>query len=416
MSKLESIHNQGVRTAIGAFRTSPVESILAEAGVLPLRLIRLQRLCNYGLRILSNSKHPMHQKMVQLVQRNEESVNHLRGSKLTLLGKVSLVLKDFGMNLHIISRTDRALAPWRINNRVKFDTSLMGHSRNDISYEALQKLFHEAKSKYVDHRAFYTDGSKQGVLAGYGIKGEGVEITGRIPDNSSVFSAECFAILECVKLCATYNSDNFLICTDSLSAINALKKVYARNGLIKNIQDQIGISGKFFTLMWVPAHTGIRGNEAADDQAKDAVNSPEFRGNSMTFEDCRIQTRKLIWGKREIDWREIDPNNKLSQIAKSAICIQDFSGLTRKEATVISRLKIGHTNRTHAYLFEEFQIPDLCECDEFFDFEHFFVCDLGIRARQYFGISGREMLLSNDTSILKRVIAYLKFMDWFWKI
>lgn len=63
-----------------------------------------------------------------------------------------------------------------------------------------------------------------------------------------------------------------------------------------------------------------------------------------------------------------------------------------------------------------FSIVDLCECDKFFDYEHFFEFDMGRRARRGFGITGREMLSSNDLSTLKRVIAYLKFMDWNWKI
>lgn len=62
----------------------------------------------------------------------------------------------------------------------------------------------------------------------------------------------------------------------------------------------------------------------------------------------------------------------------------DLSGLTRKEASVITRLEIGHTNRTHGYLFEQFQTPDLCECDEL-SFEHFFECELGEMARRAFG-------------------------------
>lgn len=178
----------------------------------------------------------------------------------------------------------------------------------------------------------------------------------------------------------------------------------------------IGESGKSFTIIWVSAHTGIRGNEEADELAKSSANLIDIKEQYMTFEDCKSKGRKLIWEVRENDWREFDPENKLRKIVNSVTVKQDLTGLTRKEATVISRLRIGHTNRTHAYLFEEYQIPELCECDEFFDYEHFFECEMGQRARRGFGITGREMLSSNDLSTLKRVIGYLKFMDWYWKI
>lgn len=78
-----------------------------------------------------------------------------------------------------------------------------------------------------------------------------------------------------------------MICTDSLSAIKALKKMFAKNGVIRNIQDQVVSSQKSFVIMWVPAHIGISGNEAADTLAKASLERLEIDENSMTFEDAK---------------------------------------------------------------------------------------------------------------------------------
>lgn len=159
--------------------------------------------------------------------------------------------------------------------------------------------------------------------------------------------------------------------------------------------------------MWVSAHIGIRGNKAADKLAKASLQQRSIGETKMTFEDGKLLEKKFFWALREDEWKDVGAENKLFQILPSALGYHDLTGLSRKEATVITRLKIGHANRTHGYLFEEFQNPELCECDELFDFElntsssvNWVKC-LGKRA---FEIKGRGILISNDISELKKII------------
>ena len=48
---LDPIQNEGLRIALGAFRSSPKESLEVEAGVMPLSLRREQLMCSLFLRI-----------------------------------------------------------------------------------------------------------------------------------------------------------------------------------------------------------------------------------------------------------------------------------------------------------------------------------------------------------------------------
>jgi hypothetical protein len=55
---LDTIHHQGLRLALGAFRTRPVESLYAETGEPSLHLRRKKLSLQYATIISSNSKNP----------------------------------------------------------------------------------------------------------------------------------------------------------------------------------------------------------------------------------------------------------------------------------------------------------------------------------------------------------------------
>lgn len=57
LNTINPIHNQSIRLATGAFRTSPVDSILCNAGEHPLELRRHSLILKYILRINNLSNH-----------------------------------------------------------------------------------------------------------------------------------------------------------------------------------------------------------------------------------------------------------------------------------------------------------------------------------------------------------------------
>ena len=58
LKKLDPIHNQGLRLSLGAFKSSPVESLYVEAHELPLKERRQELIMKYGLRIKANPTNP----------------------------------------------------------------------------------------------------------------------------------------------------------------------------------------------------------------------------------------------------------------------------------------------------------------------------------------------------------------------
>ena len=68
--KLDSIHNQGLRLALGAFRTSPVNSLYAEANEPSLNLRRKKLSLQY-LRLKSNHDNPTHKVVFEPLYKDE---------------------------------------------------------------------------------------------------------------------------------------------------------------------------------------------------------------------------------------------------------------------------------------------------------------------------------------------------------
>ena len=75
---LNTIHHQGLRLALGAFRTSPVESLYVEAGELPLEHRRIKLSLQYVTKLKSTPSNPA----FDCVFRPEYEPKYLRNTKV----------------------------------------------------------------------------------------------------------------------------------------------------------------------------------------------------------------------------------------------------------------------------------------------------------------------------------------------
>ena len=58
IKRLDTVHNQGLRLCLGAFRTSPVQSLYVEANEPPLDMRRTRLSLQYGVKLMSNEVNP----------------------------------------------------------------------------------------------------------------------------------------------------------------------------------------------------------------------------------------------------------------------------------------------------------------------------------------------------------------------
>ncbi|KAG5866434.1 hypothetical protein JTB14_017501 [Gonioctena quinquepunctata] len=90
----------------------------------------------------------------------------------------------------------------------------------------------------------------------------------------SIYTVELYAIWQAMLYFSLQGHDTCLICTDSLSAINTLEDPFTLNVWaikILEINTNLTSTNEMVTIMWVPSHTNITGNELADSAAKDAT-------------------------------------------------------------------------------------------------------------------------------------------------
>ena len=117
----------------------------------------------------------------------------------------------------------------------------------------------------------YTDGSKSDSRVESAVISRRKNSKITLPAIASIFTAELHAIKPDLGLIHSLNSPRTVICSGSLSAIKAIGDIASQNQLLQKIQQtmhQIIIGGKEITLMWIPGHSGIDGNEKADKEAK----------------------------------------------------------------------------------------------------------------------------------------------------
>lgn len=118
----------------------------------------------------------------------------------------------------------------------------------------------------------YTVGSKLNDTITYAITTETAVLKyGILPPYSSVLTAE--TILKAIEHCKNMRG-KFIICSDSLSTIDAINNTNIKNFYHDKIRSQIIHLSPRIKLIWIPGHAGIVGNEFADQTAKSTHKMP----------------------------------------------------------------------------------------------------------------------------------------------
>lgn len=217
-------------------------------------------------------------------------------------------------------------------------------------------------------------------------------------NGASVFSAELTAILQAILFTREIEGNKILICSDSQSTLKAISKMYAKTSLVLRIQDVLAESEKSFMFLWIPSHVGIRGNETADESAKRGRKSQKTGLETISREDLKHKTKLRTWEKwmREL----LKTKNRVFKL-RGKVRREEKNQLSRRDAMIISRLRIGHTRVTHRHLMTNEQ-PPVCVCGENFTVDHILGCTNADMLRNAMGLVGNEMLTNLDSTNAKK--------------
>ena len=238
--------------------------------------------------------------------------------------------------------------------------------------DLLKQDFHELQLHYADYQHTYTDGSKDKEKVGCAVLRENDLQTMRIPDGSSVFTAEAKAIDLALDLLDNCNShDKFIIFSDSFSVLQALNHTPSKNPQIQNILQKHHPISKYKTIVycWIPSHIGIRNNERVDKKAKESLNL-EQTVFKIPFNNLKPFIHRYIYDKWQTSWNET-PFNKLKEIKPIIKESKSVISNIRREEVVLTRLRIGHTRITHSWLLNLDEQPNCIGCDVPFTVKHF---------------------------------------------
>ena len=134
----------------------------------------------------------------------------------------------------------------------------------------------------------------------------------RIPDGSSVFTAEAKAIDLALDLVASCNShDKFIILSYSLSVLQALNHTSSKNPQIQDILQKHHSISKLKTVgyCWILSHIGIRNNERVDKKAKESLNL-EQTVFKIPYNNFKPFINRYIFDKWQTSWNETHFNKQ----------------------------------------------------------------------------------------------------------
>ena len=397
IKSLDTIHNQGIRICLGAFRTSPVESLYVASNEESLYRRRERLSVQYALKIKSTPVNPVYSCVFDPKYR-DLFLN--RPKTIPTFGiRVAGLMRDIDTSVISVSKYyDRE--HWTLKCPSPC-YSLKGGKKSQTHPLEYMEKFNKVRHKYQNYDFIYTDGSKENERVGSAAVFANQVFLERLPNHASIFSGELHALKLALSLIDRSRYDHFVICSDSLSALQAIENMKLENPLVVEFLLQYNAlidDHKDIILCWVPSHIGIEGNDKADRGAKQAL--------ELDIQNIKIPYTDLygvVKCKFKQQWQEFwdqQIENKLHAI-QPTLGARSFSRrLRRRDELLINRVRIGHTYMSHKYLLHGEEKPFCIPCNEILTVKHILIdCVEFMHIRdRYFNVKTMKELI-NDVGI-----------------
>lgn len=409
---LDPIHNQGLRLCLGAFRTSPADSLCVEANEPPLEYRRIRLGLQYVAQLMSNESNPAHNLVLKprWVELFDNSPRAIKPLGLRLRAHMA----EVGFEPNSTARVEfPKIPPWTMKTpRISFDMSFA--KKEVVDPSVFRSRFHEIRDSLPEHLDIYTDGSKEGVRVGCAFVARKFVFSRRLPDRMSVFSAELVALFLALSFIRKHmRFKKFAVFSDSMSSLQALLDVRRHSLVMKilELHEHICNSGKEVVFYWLPSHVGIPGNERADLAAKDALGKGVI-DILFPHTDLKQYIGNYVTALWQTYW-DSQVNNKLQSIKP---LLGDWSKAyrsVRKEEVTLCRTRIGHSQLTHGFLLKGEEAPQCVSCQCPLTVRHILLeCeDLDFIRNSYFDVvSLQELFTETDytqiVSFLRAITVY----------
>ena len=228
LSQLDPVNNEALRICTGAFKSSPIDSLHAESGEMPLKLRRTLLSLQFFVHIEALPTSPTYASIHTVALGNAHPD--------TFAGHIHSIITNANIqniNVTPMSATDTPI--WNIKDEVFCFEGKYGAKR-DNSSDGLRQLFFEHANNYHNNGNYlYTDGSCTDAGVDCAVVGIGQQVVRKLPDCATIFTAELTAIRDALRLIETSNRDQCTIFSDSQSALQAISKYNSNHPLVMEI-------------------------------------------------------------------------------------------------------------------------------------------------------------------------------------
>jgi ribonuclease HI len=298
LEKLDAVHHNGLRLALGVFKVSNNVNVLCEAGSTTLQNMRDTNTMVKAIRISANKKHPLSHRIRFPPFHNFYATRPRMPKPLDIRAKH--LFKDINFRpIDVQQDVDQRQAYWTTKRLERIDTSLMTIQKTNSDQRTQAEYLNIVRNKYADHVLIFTDGSLADGRTGCAAILPNETIAKRLTNITSVFNAEQQAIIYALRQVEEQFPENILIVSDSLSCLNAVGQIKVNNNpktkTIANLMNE----NENINLLWVPGHKGISGNEEADRAAKESLSFEEPSNTYSTAEDAINFIKRRVWERRQ---------------------------------------------------------------------------------------------------------------------
>lgn len=368
--KLERIQYRAIRICLGSMMSTHTGSLEVMAGIKPLKL-RYEEL---NLRYLIKSV-PLDLQF----GRDLSILKNLKPNNYLVKCYNTITELDIQVNIDVLSSVfeikDYLFVPL-------IDLSL--HTELQNISDACRKhlansLFRDKVENVPFDNLYFTDGSKFQDAVGFGIYSETHRLSFKLESPASIFCAEAFAIYKACTIIEKLSFGFYMICSDSMSTLKALSSCVVdkrMNSIVLQIKQLLGklhSMGYVIKLLWVPAHCGIHGNEAADDLAKTGATIGDVIERNIPYEEYFPKVKNYVQNKWQQSWSQDDLGRLCYSILPKISNKPWFSqfDLSRNLIKNMSRLTANHFCLSSHLFRIGLKESNICECGRGYeDFDH----------------------------------------------
>ncbi len=388
--KLESVHRQALKRALGALGGTPTAALETTSGMPPLTLqammLELMRIMQKPvsdpLRVLTTSlmsdnkllesRHitPIHhiKRVIWLLQNKEETILPVQRRLIPTLADTALP------TLEHITITDADLG----NSKQRTP------EQASLARETTAKFIQDIPDSYIitftDSSALDNPGpcGASAVIFTHGIDHHHLTFNEPISKFGTSYQGELegirIALEQTVLLADQHQPTGLHIFTDCQSAITTVSSLgietsehLATNTRCRTLVRHLTEKGISCKISWVCGHAGLRPNELADEAAREAAELAKESDIPLVCSEAAVKSilRNDLIEKWQLSWNQGQTARELYDIAPTVSLKPKRYRLSRTAETRLNQLRCGFSNlKDHLYRHGNLVESPICNCGE----------------------------------------------------